>query len=127
VDCSVRILQFSFSQRLANEYPYSNGEKGAQQSSLRALYTLFMVAPDHAEQLVEDSLPALRDILEQEDLSLGVYTSAFRLLTEIVKQSPHSTIIKSGIVVYLVRWSRYLYVNLSQPPLIDEYAAFSIA
>jgi hypothetical protein len=87
-----------------------------------------MVAPDHAQQLVEDSLPDLCKILEQEDLSLEVHRSAFRLLTEIVKQSPHSTIIKSGIVVNFVRWSRYLYVNLSQPlPLIDEYVAVSIA
>ena len=86
-----------------------------------------MAAPDHADQLVEDSLPALCDILEQEDLFLGVYTSALRLLTEIVKESPHSVIIESGIVVYLVRWSRYLYVNLSQPLTYDEYAAFSLA
>lgn len=91
---------------------FSNGEKGAQQSSLRALYTLFMAAPDHAEQLVKDSLPALCDILEQEDLFLAVYTSSFRLLTEIVKQSPHSAIIESGIVEYLVRWSRYFRVHL---------------
>jgi hypothetical protein len=69
-----------------------------------------MAAPDHAEQLVKDSLPALCDILEQEDLFLGVYTSALRLLTEIVKQSPHSAIIESGIVVYLVRWSRYISI-----------------
>ena len=83
-----------------------NGEKGAQQSSLDALYSLFMAAPDYADRLVRDSLPNLRDILRQEGQVVGVYGKALCLLLEIVKQSPHSAIIKSHIVVDLVKWLR---------------------
>ena len=83
-----------------------NGEKSAQQSSLDALVSLFKAAPDHAGRLVADSLPALCDIFEQEGEVLGVYVSAFGLLLEIVQQSPHTPVIKSDILVDLVRWLR---------------------
>ena len=65
-----------------------------------------MAAPDHADRLVSDSLPNLRDILRQEGQVVGVYEKALCLLVEIVKQSPHSVVIKSDIVVYLVMWLR---------------------
>ena len=78
----------------------------AQQSSLDALYSLFMAAPDHADRLVIDSLPNLRDILRQDGLVVDVYEKALYLLLEIVKQSPHSVIIRSEIVVDFVRWLR---------------------
>ena len=83
-----------------------NGEKRAQQSSLDALYSLFKAAPDHADRLVIDSLPNLRDILRQDGLVVDVYEKALYLLLEIVKQSPHSVIIRSDIVVDFVRWLR---------------------
>lgn len=83
-----------------------NGEKGAQHASLHALSTLFLTAPDHADRLVQDCLPALCDILEDNQLSLDVYTSALDLLTEITMQSSHSLIIECGIVAYLVVWLR---------------------
>ena len=88
-----------------------NGEKGAQQSSLRALHSLLMASPEDAGRLVEDSLPALCDILEQEDLTVSVYTEAFRLLVEIARQFPHSAILESGVVRYLVNWSRYSHIR----------------
>ena len=91
---------------MRNSTGLRNGEKRAQQSSLDALYSLFMAAPDHADRLVSDSLPNLRDILRQEGQVVGVYQNAFYLLLEIVKQSPHSVIIKSDIVVVLVGWLR---------------------
>ena len=83
-----------------------NGEKRAQQSSLDALYSLFMAAPDHADRLVIDSLPNLRDILRQEGQVVDVYEKALYLLLEIVRQSPQSVIIRSGIVVDFVKWLR---------------------
>ena len=83
-----------------------NGEKKAQESSLDALYSLFMAAPDHADRLVSDSLFNLRDILRQEGQVVAVYEKALLFLLEIVKQSSHSVIIKSDIVVNLVKWLR---------------------
>ena len=65
-----------------------------------------MAAPDHADRLVSDSLPNLRGILRQEGQVVEVYKKALHLLLEIVKQSPHSVIIKSKIVVDLVGWLR---------------------
>jgi hypothetical protein len=65
-----------------------------------------MAAPDHANRLVSDSLPNLRGILRQEGQVVDVYEKAFLLLLEIVKQSSHSVIIKSDIVVDLVKWLR---------------------
>jgi hypothetical protein len=65
-----------------------------------------MAAPDHADRLVSSALPCLRDILRQEDQVIDVYERALYLLLEIVKQSPHSVIIMSGIVVDFVRWLR---------------------
>jgi hypothetical protein len=83
-----------------------HGEKAAQQSSLDALYSLFMAAPNHADRLVTDSLKALCHILEKEGQVLGVYFNALRLLVQIVKQSSHSPVIESGIVDDIVRWLR---------------------
>ncbi|KIJ99822.1 hypothetical protein K443DRAFT_679654 [Laccaria amethystina LaAM-08-1] len=55
---------------------YLEGEEGAQESSLEALCTLFMAAPDHAGRLVEDSLPSLR---QSSTILKGlVRTGAFR-------------------------------------------------
>ena len=82
------------------------GEKGAQQSGLDALYSLFMAAPDHADRLVSDSLPNLREILRQEGRVVAVYKKALCLLLEMVKQQFHSEIIESDIVADLVKWSR---------------------
>jgi len=42
--------------------------------------------------------------LRREGQVVGIYQKALRLLLEIVKQSPHSVIIKSDIVVDLVGW-----------------------
>ncbi|KAG6832805.1 hypothetical protein H0H92_009424 [Tricholoma furcatifolium] len=81
-----------------------NGEKGAQQSSLQALFSLFTAAPDYAEQLVVDCLPALQNLLKEDDLSLPIYFGALRLLAEITHKSFHSAIVESGIVGDLVRW-----------------------
>ena len=83
-----------------------HGESEAQQSSLDALYSLFMAAPNHADRLVTDSMEALCAILEKEGQVLGVYVNALRLLVEIVKQSDHTPVIESGIVVDLVKWLR---------------------
>lgn len=83
-----------------------NGEKRARQSSLDALYSLLKAAPDNADRLVSDSLPNLRGILREEGQVVGVYEKALCLLFEIVRQSPHSVIIKSDIVVDLVSWLR---------------------
>ena len=102
-----RIVSFSFCLcGLHVSTSFRNGENGAQQSSLDALYSLFMTAPDHADSLVSDSLPNLCNILRQEDHVLGVYERALYLLLEVVKRSPHSAIIKSDIVVDLVKWLR---------------------
>jgi hypothetical protein len=65
-----------------------------------------MAAPDHADRLVSDSLPNLREILREEGQVLSVYEDSLYLLLEIVKQLPHPVIIKSDIVVDLVRWLR---------------------
>ena len=65
-----------------------------------------MAAPDHADRLVIDSLPNLRDILRQEGQVVDVYEKALYLLLEIVRQSPQSVIIRSGIVVDFVKWLR---------------------
>ena len=83
-----------------------NGEKGAQHASIHALATLFSAAPDHADQLVTDSLPALCDILEDVHRSLEVYAGSLSLLTDIARQSPHSIIIESGIISCLIEWLR---------------------
>ena len=74
-----------------------------------------MAAPDYADRLVSDSLPNLCDILALEGEVVGVYERALYLLLEIVKQSPHSAIIKSGIVIELVNWLRQVWppVNIS--------------
>jgi hypothetical protein len=108
--CGVRI--FSVSRFQAYEYISSKGEKGAQESSLDALCALFQAAPDHAERLVKDSLPALRDVLGKEDLALGVHRKAFNLLFKIVQQSPHSPVVNSGIIAYVVRWLRSVCVTI---------------
>ncbi|KDR80999.1 hypothetical protein GALMADRAFT_222596 [Galerina marginata CBS 339.88] len=81
-----------------------HGGRGTQQESLHALCTLFLAAPDHAERLVTESLPALCDILDSEGLVIEVYNESLHLLHEIVQQSPHPPIIKSGIVLYMVKW-----------------------
>jgi hypothetical protein len=86
---------------------FRNGEKGAQHASIHALATLFLAAPDHADQLVLDSLPALCDILEDVYRSLEVYTGSLGLLTDIARQSPHSMIIESGITGSLIEWLRW--------------------
>lgn len=65
-----------------------------------------MAAPDHADRLVADSLPALRDILQVEGQVLDIYVKALYLLLSIVKESVHSRVIKSGIVDDLVHWIR---------------------
>ena len=91
---------------LRNSTRFRKGEKRAQESSLDALYSLFMAAPDHADRFVSDSLPNLRGILKEEGKAEGVYEKALDLLLEIVKQSPHAVIIKSGIVVDIVKWLR---------------------
>ena len=65
-----------------------------------------MAAPDHADRLVSDSLPNLRDILRQDGQVVGVYEKALYLLLEMVKQSPHFVIIESNIVADLVSWLR---------------------
>jgi hypothetical protein len=77
-------------------------------SDLDALYHLFTTAPDYAERdrLVNQSLPTLHEILTQDDQDLGVYEKTLCILLEMVKQSPHSAIIKSPIVVDCVRWMR---------------------
>ena len=102
MDCIVS-LQFIYVCTI--QLRLGTAKKRAQQSSLDALYSLFTAAPDHADRLVRDSLPNLRGILRQEGQVVGVYEKALRLL-EIVRQSPHSVIIKSGIVVDLVGWLR---------------------
>ena len=58
--------------------------------------------------IISVSLPILRDILRQEGQDEGVYEKTLSALLEIVQQSPpsHYAIIKSGIVVDLVRWLR---------------------
>ena len=68
-----------------------------------------MAAPDHADRLVSDSLFNLRDILRQEGQVVAVYEKALLFLLEIVKQSSHSVIIKSDIVVNLVKWLRQVW------------------
>lgn len=108
--CGVRI--FNVSQCQTYEYIFSNGEKGAQEASLEALCALFQAAPDHAERLVKESLPALCYVLGKEDLALGVRHKAFHLLFKIVQQSPHSPVVNSGIVAYVVRWLRSVYATI---------------
>jgi hypothetical protein len=96
----------------------SNGEKGAQQASIHALSTLFLAAPDHADQLVSDCLPALCDILEDVHRSLEVYIESLALLTDIARRSPHSIIIDSGVIRYLIEWLRW---GAFLPALVDFY------
>ena len=91
---------------MQNSTKSRKGEKGTQLSSLDALYSLFIAAPDYADRLVSESLPSLRDILRQEGQVVDVYEKTLCLLLEMSKQSPHSAIIKSGIVADLVRWLR---------------------
>lgn len=101
---------------------FSKGERGAQESSLEALCTLFMAAPDNAGRLVADVLPSLCDILREEDVALGVHLKAFRLLLSIIQHSPHSPVIDSGIVAHVVRWLRCAFMIYFHPsPLsIDD-------
>ena len=65
-----------------------------------------MAAPEEADRLVDESLPALCEIFKRESDVLDVYVSALGLLLEIVRQSPHIPVIESGILVDLVRWLR---------------------
>ena len=51
-------------------------------------------------------MEALCAILEKEGQVLGVYVDALHLLDEIVKQSDHTPVIESRIVVGLVKWLR---------------------
>src|SRR6266550_3661718 len=78
---------------------FRNGDsKEAQHTSINALATLLSAAPDHANQLVSDSLPALCDILEDFHRSLDVHSSSLSLLTTIAQHSLwHRIIIESGI------------------------------
>jgi hypothetical protein len=86
---------------------YSHGEPRAQRPSVDALVTLLLTSPDHAGRLVSDSLPALRDILEDDHRSLDVYISALSLLAEIANTAAHSLlIIESGITKCVVQWLR---------------------
>ena len=87
-------------------------------SSLDALYSQFMAAPD-STRLVTESLPRLRGILRWEGQDVDLYEKTLRLLLEIVKQSPHSAIIKSGIVVDLVRWLRQVRSSVDISYIID--------
>ena len=65
-----------------------------------------MAAPDHANQLVSDSLPALCEIMMDVHRSLEVYAISLSYLKKIVEQSSHSTIIESPIISCLIKWLR---------------------
>ena len=89
------------------------GEKSAQLSSLDELYSffkLFLTAPNsgYLQLLISKSLSSLCDILKQEGQDVCIYEKTISLLLVIVQQPPpsHSAIVKSGIVVDLVRWLR---------------------
>jgi len=85
----------------------SNGETAAQRPSIDALASLFLAAPDHADRLVRECLPALHDILADVHRSSDVYTSALSFLAEITNKTAHSLlIINSGIVEAVVQWLR---------------------
>ena len=83
-----------------------HGEKAAQHPSIVALSTLFLAAPDHADQLLSDSFPAICEIMMDVHRSLEVYSSALNFLYEIVKKFSHSTIIESSIISCLIEWLR---------------------
>lgn len=97
-----------------------HGTRNAQPASILSLLTLFKASPDDSEQLVADSLPALRAILEDDQRSEAVYTNALTLLWTISQKYSHSTIIQCGIVPSIVvRLRQVAHVNTSTV-IIDE-------
>jgi len=69
-------------------------------------------APDHADPLVRDCLPALHDILEDVHRSSEVYISALSLLANISNESAYSLlIVESGIVPCVVQWLSPQHTN----------------
>jgi len=102
---SGRIMEEGIGSSLA--WVAVHGEKDAQHASVNALATLFSAAPDHADQLVSDSLPALRVILEDIHRSVEVHFSSLGLLANITQHSPwHRIIIDSEIIPSLIVWLR---------------------
>ena len=65
---------------------------------------MYLNAPDHAEQLVEDCLPTLCEILEDVHCTVAESTSALCFLKEITLRTLHPAIIRSGIVKNLIPW-----------------------
>lgn len=94
--CSGKIMEEGIGQYLS--WVAENGEKEARQSSLRALYSLFMAAPDHADR--HRLLPRPAQHLGSRRPGFRRICRALRLLIEIVEQSPHSMVIESGIVIW---------------------------
>jgi hypothetical protein len=85
----------------------SRGETAAQRPSIDALVSLLLAAPDHADRLVRECLPALHDILADVHRSSDVYASALSLLGEITNTAAYSlSIIGSGIIEIVVQWLR---------------------
>ena len=70
--------------------------------------TLLLAGPDHADRLIRDCLPALREILEDVNRPSEVHARALRLLAEITATAAYSgAIIQSGLVECVVQWLRY--------------------
>lgn len=85
----------------------SQGETAAQRPSIDALASLLLAAPDHADRLVRECLPALHDILADAHRSSDVYASTLSLLVEITNTAAHSSlIIESGVIEAVVQWLR---------------------
>ncbi|KAF8337678.1 armadillo-type protein [Amanita rubescens] len=101
-DATLRRISSEIVEILSNGSAFRSGrimEEGIGSS------LAWVAAPDHANQLVSDSLPAVCDILEDFHRSLDVHFSSLRLLTDIAQHSPwHRFIIDSGIIAALVMW-----------------------
>ncbi|KDR76392.1 hypothetical protein GALMADRAFT_140093 [Galerina marginata CBS 339.88] len=99
---SEKMMQAGIGESLA--WVAVHGEHSSHRSAIMALSTLFLAAPDHADRLVADSLPALCHILEDLNRTIYVYEAALRFLSEVVHRFPHLVIIESGIMQHVTPW-----------------------
>ena len=73
-------------------------------ASLDTARTLYLTATDHADQLVDKSLPAIVESLQNSSLPLDVHRFCFLFLHDITKRTPHSIMIANGVSEPLVGW-----------------------
>lgn len=104
MDCQVSPLQVVNLLVILSLLP-RNGQSDVL-SSLRALSSLYSTAPDQAQMLVGDSLPAICQILEDVHTEIEIQICALEFLERITNRSPHSLFLKSGIIPCLIKYLR---------------------